>query len=384
MDKEKPLIKQLDITLFFILFLLAVFSIIAIYQATYTQYGLYFVKRQIVWYGLGVFVVIGSLLFDFKRLKALAWPIYGIGILLLLLVFLFGEIRNGAQRWIGFGNFLLQPSELMKIFLVITIAHLLAKKDELKLKTTLSNHLKLTLKIGVLTLIPFGFIVIQPDLGTALVLLGVAGIMLVVAGIQWRIILSLILLAVSGIVFLVVLYFVNFDLFQMLIQEHQLERIYGWLAPELYSSGYGFQLLQALVAVGSGQLFGKSVDQGLQIQQSSYIPEDHTDFIFSVIGEGFGFIGGSLLISLFFILVYRLIQIALNCDDPFGTYFVSGVIGMIVLQVFQHIGMNIGLVPITGLALPLISYGGSALLTNLVAIGLALNISFRTREYMFD
>src|SRR5690606_11238765 len=145
---------------------------------------------------------------------------------------------------------------------------------------------------------------------------------------------------------------------------------------------FGYQLIQALLAIGSGRLIGRGFDQGVQAR--GYIPEVHTDFIFAVIGEEFGFVGASVLIAIYFILIYRLVQIALSCNDQFGSYLVSGIIGLFVFQVFQNIGMTIGLMPITGLALPFISYGGSALLTNMMAMGLVLNVHMRSKSSMFD
>lgn len=141
--------------------------------------------------------------------------------------------------------------------------------------------------------------------------------------------------------------------------------------------------MQAMLAIGSGQLFGRGLGEGIQAQ-GGWIPEVHTDFIFAVIGEEFGFIGASFLISIYFIFIYRLVQIALSSNDLFATYVISGIIGMILFQVFQNIGMTIGLVPITGLALPFISYGGSALISNMIAVGIVLNIAMRTKTYMFD
>jgi cell division protein FtsW (lipid II flippase) len=188
--------------------------------------------------------------------------------------------------------------------------------------------------------------------------------------------------AISFVSWLVFIHFTNFELFTKLFREHQLIRFYGWLDPYSYASTHGYQLIQSLLSIGSGQLAGKGFLSGGHAQV--WVPEVHTDFIFAVIGEQFGFIGASFLISIYFLLVYRLVQIALTCNDTFGAYLVSGVIGMIIFQAFQNISMTVGLMPVTGIALPFISYGGSALLTNMVAIGIVLNVSMRTKTYMFD
>lgn len=383
MEKEKPIIQQLDFGLLFIILLLAGISLIAIYSATSGPDSFYFVKRQIMWYVVGFVSIIGILFVDYRRLKELSFPLYFVGILLLVLVVFIGVEENGAQRWLEILGYRFQPSEFMKIFLVIAIAHLLNKIQEKQEVKSLRDDMVLTGKIGLLSILPFGLILQQPDLGTAIVLIGIVAVMLLIAGISWRILFILVILGIALITGLVFLYFINFDLFTVFIKPHQLPRIYGWLDPYSDAGGDGYQLIQSLLAIGSGQLLGKGFAGGAQAQ-GGWIPEVHTDFIFAVIGEEFGFIGASILISIFFILIYRLVQIALTCNDTFGSYLVAGVIGMLVFQVFQNIGMSIGLMPITGLALPFISYGGSALITNMLAIGIVLNVAMRTKVYMFD
>lgn len=167
-----------------------------------------------------------------------------------------------------------------------------------------------------------------------------------------------------------------------MIEPHQLDRIYGWLDPDSDTSGIGYQLNQAILGIGSGQLFGAGFLEGMQTQ-SDVIPEIHTDFVFTVIGEEFGFLGAMVLLVIYFLLFYRMIMISLTCNNLYGSYLVAGVVGLLVFQVFQNIAMTIGLMPITGLALPFISYGGSALLTNMMAIGIVLNVHYRTKNYMF-
>jgi rod shape determining protein RodA len=383
MEKNKPLLQQLDFGLLFILLLFAGISIISIYSVTVGPYSLFFVKRQILWYILGFATMFGVLFVDYRRLKELSVPLYSSGIVLLLLVVFIGEEIKGAKSWIDLGGFNFQPSELMKIFLIIMIAQILTKTLEKNEQKTFKGDLILTGKIGFISIIPFGLVIQQPDLGTALVFVGIVAIMLLIAGISWRILLILAILGIGVITSLVFLYFVNVELFNLFIKPHQLPRIFGWLAPETDAAGYGYQLLQSILAIGSGQLLGKGFTDGTQAQ-GGWIPEVHTDFIFAVVGEEFGFLGASILISIFFILIYRLVQIALTCNDTFGSYLVGGVIGMIVFQVFQNIGMTIGLLPITGLPLPFISYGGSSLLTNMISIGIVLNVAMRTKVYMFD
>ncbi|WP_202078709.1 rod shape-determining protein RodA [Caldalkalibacillus salinus] len=385
MENEKPLYHQLDIGLLFLSVILAGFSLVAVYQATSAGSGLTYVYRQMMWYGIGYGIVFASLFVDYRRLKDLAYPLYGFGLFLLILVMSpLGVDKKGAQRWIDVGFTNIQPSEFVKIFIIIIIAYLLAKYQEQHEKS-IRGDMNQVLRVGVLSIIPFAFILKQPDLGTSLVIVGIVAVMLLVAGIAWRILITLMLLAVSIIAGIVFLYFVNYDWFSKIIQGHQLERIHGWLNPELYASDMSYQLLQSLNSIGSGQLIGKTLDESVFVTpQWSRIPENHTDFIFAVIGEEFGFIGASVLLSVFFLMIYRMVQISLSCNDTFGSYLVAGCIGMTVFQVFQNIGMSIGIMPITGLALPFISYGGSALLTNMIALGIVLNVAMRTKIYMFD
>lgn len=385
MSKEKNIWQKLDYGLLFILFLLALISLAAIYSATHnsTVYGeYYFLIRQAIWYAAG-FVVLGcTLLFNYRHLKHLSVVLYLLGLILLLLVMAVGDVVKGAKSWISLFGFNFQPSELMKVFLIIALAHFLVREQEKKPDPTFKSDLLLTIKMGLITFVPFFLVLIQPDLGTALCFVAILGAMILVAGISWRVILLLLLAFISLILGLVALYFINFELFSIFIEDHQLVRIYGWLDPYASPGDYGYQLIQALMAIGSGHLTGKGFTEGVQAR--GYIPEVHTDFIFAVIGEEFGFIGTSLLVALYFLLIYRLIQIALSSNDTFGSYLVGGVIGLLVFQIFQNIGMTIGVMPITGIPLPFISYGGSSLLTNMIAMGLILNVHMRTKSYMFD
>lgn len=385
MEQEKKFYHKIDYGLLLITLFLAGYSLIAIYISTNGTYGLKFVIRQIMFYAAGFIAIIASMFVDYRKLRTFSVPIYIIGIILLVLVIFIGIERLGAQRWLGLGSFTLQPSEFMKIFLVIIIAHLLTKFQDENEHTSLRGELLMIGKIALISILPFGLIVTQPDLGTSLVLIWIVMIMLLIAGVSWRILFTLILLGLLMIAGLVALYFINFDLFQVFIADHQLPRIIGWLNPEGDPSGYGYQLLVTLDSIGSGQLFGKALESSVQgAAQWSRIPEVHTDFIFAVIGEEFGFIGVSILIAAYFILIYRLIQIALTCNDRFGTYLIGGVIAIMVFHIFQNIGMTIGLMPITGLPLPFVSYGGSALLTNMISLGIVLNVAMRTKVYMFD
>lgn len=375
--------KQLDTTILITLLGLFVFSIVAVYSGS-GQYvadnPYHFVVRQVIWYAVGIGIMLVIARFDYDLLKRMALIFYLVCVGLLLLVYLFGTEKKGAQRWLNLGFIEIQPTEFMKIALIVYLAFILSKigSDKLSFKASI----KLTLKVGLISIIPFVLIMLQPDLGSALVIVGITASILVVSSISPKMIGLIFSLGTAFMGLLVYLFYFHHELFTRFFKSHQLERIYGWLYPEQYTSDYGYQLQQALLGIGSGQLGGKGLNQGVQVQ-SGNIPEAHTDFIFSVVGEEFGFIGSSILIFIYFLLIYRLVQIANEANDLFGSYICMGAVGLISLQVFQNIGMTIGVTPITGIALPFVSYGGSALLTNFIVIGLVLSVQLRTRKYLF-
>lgn len=373
----------IDYTIVFLLICFFIISLVAIYSGS-GQYAsgnpMYFVRRQILFYGVGFFVMIVVAYFDFELIEKWTLALYIFGMLLLVAVEFIGYEENGAQRWIDLGFTRLQPSEFMKFFLVIHISTLLTKLGKHRLN--FKESIPVTLKIIIYSLLPAALILMQPDLGTTLMILFAVFTLILTSSISLKMSALLGTTGLAGLGALIYLYFYNFELFNNLIANHQLSRIYGWLNPAEYSQGFGYQLQQALLGIGSGQLTGSGLRQGYQVQ-SGRVPEAHTDFIFAVIGEDFGFIGTSILIILFFLLIYRIINIALHANSLFGVYICIGVISLFTFQVFQNIGMTIGLMPITGLALPFISYGGSALLTNMMALGLVTSVHLRTKKYMF-
>ncbi|RKQ28549.1 rod shape-determining protein RodA [Oceanobacillus halophilus] len=375
---------QVDHLLLLLVFSLCIFSLFAVYSGS-GQYAqdqpFYFAIRQFIWYFIGFIIMIVIATFDYELLKKWAFPFYIAGIFALLTVHFFGTIKNGSQRWIHLGIIEIQPSEFMKIFLILYLSYLLSKEGNTKL--SFKKSIPITLKVIGFSLIPFLFILVQPDLGSALVIVGVAASLMIVSSISTKM-MAIFATGITGLIgFLIYLFQYQHDLFTKILQPHQLSRIYGWLNPSQYSSDYGYQLQQAKMGIGSGQLTGNGLGQGVQVQ-SGKVPEAHTDFIFAVIGEEFGFIGTSLLIFIYFLLIYRIIQISFQANDLFGVYICIGTVGLIGIQVFQNIGMTIGLTPITGLALPFISYGGSALLTNFIALGLVLSVQLRSKKYIFS
>ncbi|QWG27170.1 rod shape-determining protein RodA [Bacillus mycoides] len=377
---------QIDYILIFILFAIGTVSCFAIAsaQASLPPFlqNINFALKQIQWYVIG-FVAIGVIMIiDFDRYKQIAWYLFSFALILLIGLELQvpGAVTiKGATAWYrlpGIGNF--QPSEIMKLFLIIIIGRIIANHNEKYFFRTTREDFILLGKIFAASLPPLLLIAKEPDLGNTMVISAMLAAMILVSGIRWRLILGL-----TSVIFvigstLIYIYFTHTEFFkEHILKEYQLNRFYGWISPYEYDA-QGYQLRQAFLATGSGEMQGKGWENG-----QVYFPEPHTDFIFTNVAEQFGFLGASVIISLFFLLIYRMIHIALESNEPFGSYICAGTIGMFTFQVFQNIGMTIGLLPITGITLPLMSYGGSSLLTYMIAIGFILNVRSRTQIFMF-
>ncbi|EMR04940.1 Rod shape-determining protein RodA [Bhargavaea cecembensis DSE10] len=380
---------RFDWTLAFILLLFLIVSTVAIASAQTTgQYNTNFVPSQIQWYVVGAVIIAVMMYFDPEQYKKAAWIIYGGGVFLLFLLFILPEgmelvaRRNNAKSWFhlpGLGS--IQPAEFMKTFYIIGAARLITMHNEKHLNRTKETDLLLLGKIMALLVVPLFFIMEQPDLGTALVFIAITAALILVSGITWKIIVPLYAgaAAFGALLIWMAVYMQDFLVKTFGFSAYQFARIYSWLDPYAYPSDEGRHLITSLNAIGSGMIGGKGF-QGREV----YVPEAHTDFIFSVIGEDWGFIGASLVISLYFILIYHLTRTTLQLKDPFSTYVCTGIIAMITFHVFQNVGMTIQLLPITGIPLPLISYGGSSIMGNMLALGLVFSMKFHHRTYMFS
>ncbi|GGH83962.1 cell division protein FtsW (lipid II flippase) [Pullulanibacillus pueri] len=392
MDNENSVSSKLDYTLIFIIFLLACISIITLYFAPYPTNlsAKSMIMHQGMWFVIGGLVIAGIYIMDYDRFKFLSWIFYGIFMLLLFGLFakqhgvpvpFAGDVVNGAVSWYnlpGIGS--VQPSEFMKIVLILIISQIIVKHNESQAIRQIKDDFILLGKIVAVAFLPLIIVLLQPDLGTVTVYLAIIASLIIISGIRWRIIIGLFLIAVILITALVICYFyIDKNIVFLFIEQHQLDRFYGWLDPQNNQNQEGYQLLKSLMKIGSGELYGR----GFAATNFS-IPEGWTDFIFAVICGTFGFVGGSITIAIYFLLVYRLVNAALKTHDSYGTYICTGIIGMLTFTIFENIGMTIQLMPITGIPLPFISYGGSALLTNMIAIGLVLSIEARSRQYMFD
>ncbi|CAH0344699.1 FtsW/RodA/SpoVE family cell cycle protein [Bacillus sp. CECT 9360] len=386
MQSEKNLTSRLDYGLTFIIFLLFLASTIAIYSAqTSGQYEGNFVIRQIIFYAIGVVIIFGVITFDSDQLKKLSWYAYGFGCFLLVFLLIAPESIarpiNGAKSWFQvplMGSF--QPSEVMKVFLIVALANVISSHH---LKTpikTAKTDFGLMLKLGLVTALPITLIMMQRDLGTSLVLLAILVGMIFISGISWRILVPIFSVGITlaGTIMYFVLW--NPEILEKYlgVKQYQFGRIYSWIDPYNYQDTEGYHLTQSLLAIGSGQTGGKGVGTS-----EVYLPESQTDFIFSIIGEEYGFIGSSIVISLFFLLIYQITKIGMETKNNFYTYICVGVISMITFHVFQNVGMTIGVLPITGIPLPFISYGGSSLMGNMLAMGIIFSIRYHYKKYMF-
>jgi cell division protein FtsW len=284
--------------------------------------------------------------------------ILGVCFLLLILVLIpgIGTIRNGARSWFGIGSFGIQPSEFTKLGLIIFTAKYLTKNDK-KIKKSIF----LIVPIFIITILIFGLIMLQPDFGTGMVIICSIMALLFIAGINLKLFINVGILGLIGIAFLIAM------------APYRLMRIISFLDPWKDPLGSGFQIIQSLYAIGPGGLLGMGF--GKSIQKQFYLPEPQTDFIFSIISEEFGFMG-ILIVSFFFGLIfYRSMMIALNSNDIFAKYLVFGIIFQIIFQATLNLMVVVGMVPVTGITLPFLSYGGSSLLITLTGIGIILNIS---------
>ncbi|AMM91451.1 cell cycle protein [Peribacillus simplex] len=374
---------KFDYNLVTLLLLLFITSCIAIHTAQeFGQYEGDFLFRQVTWYFIGCGMILGVMYLDSEQIFRLNWFFYSLSLFLLIALILSPESIareiNGAKSWFqipGIGS--LQPAEFTKISLIICLSYLIQKHHNKYEDKTLKTDFFLLIKMGAATLLPILLIMKQPDLGTSLVLMCIFIGILFVSGISWRIIGGIFIIGgsiVSGILYLV---FLHPEILRLMgIKIFQLGRIYAWIDPESYKSGEGFNLIKALLAIGSG---GVSGYKGSGV----YVPEAHTDFIFSVIASKYGFLGSSILITIYFFLISGMVKLALDVKNSFESYLCVGVVSMIFFHIFENIGMNIGLLPITGIPLPFISYGGSSLMGNMLAIGLIFSISYRKRAFMF-
>ncbi|MDY0405961.1 stage V sporulation protein E [Virgibacillus sp. 179-BFC.A HS] len=361
--KEKP-----DYILFGTIVALLVIGIIMVFSSSYVwaEYKYddmyYYLKRQLLFAGAGVAAMYFTMMIPYgtwqKYAKIILLSCFGL--LLIVLIPGVGMTRGGAQSWIGIGAFSIQPSEFMKLGLIIFLSAVLAAKQKY-----ITSFTKGFLPLLLLIFTAFGLIMLQPDLGTGIVLVLSCMAMLFAAGARiWH----FALLGVVGAAGFVLL---------ILSAPYRISRITAYLNPWEDPLGDGFQIIQSLYAIGPGHLLG--VGLGNSLQKYFYLPEPQTDFIFSILGEELGFIGGTMIILLFALLFWRGIKVALEAEDEFGRFLGLGIVSMLCIQAMINISVVIGLIPVTGITLPFLSYGGSSLTLTLCSAGILLNISRTTK-----
>jgi rod shape determining protein RodA len=328
----------------------------------------FFFKRQLIYMAVGLLLMLGISRFDYSRLREWKWGVYGFLIVSILLVYALGFSARGSTRAIQVGFFNFQASELGKVLLVVTLSAFIVDR------VRRLGEVETTCRILLLTLIPAMLVIGQPDLGSGLVYLAVVLAVLFVAGTKWTHFAALGGIAATAIVFTLV---VAPAVGVQVLKPYQVDRLTAFINPEEAKGDEAYQINQSLTAVGSGGKTGRG-DDATQTKLD-FLPEHHTDFIFSVVGEEFGFVGAALVLSLYALLIWRALRILTMAKNLYGTLIAGGITAMLMFQVFVNVGMTIGIMPITGIPLPLMSYGGSSVLTTLIAIGLLQSVYAQAR-----
>jgi len=364
LNRSFRILKHIDYSLLLAVIFLCLMSLLIIYSTTHMktmdETSLFFTQRQLIFIITGLLLCILIAMIDYHEIEKFATFLYILVILLLIYVVLFGRISGGSRRWIEIAEFDFQPAEFAKIALIFFLANFLTKQQE---RLSYSVYFLLPFVFtGVLVLLIF----LQPDLGTSLVFLVILLSMIFIAGIRWKYILIMFFIALA-----------SFPIMWTLLKEYQKDRLILFLNPELDPFGAGYNIIQSKVAIGSGGLFGQGLFSGIQ-SQLKFLPAQHTDFVFSVIGEEMGFIGALLLFGLFAFILWKGIKIARDAPDLFGTFLAAGVVAFYFFHVLINIGMTMGLFPATGLPLPFVSYGGTFMISNFIGIGILLSIHIRS------
>jgi rod shape determining protein RodA len=359
--------RHLDLTLLLSTLGIAAVGVLMVYSSTRQKQetaGLdpaFYLKRQAVFLVLGVIAMAAVSLVDYRHLRDYVPFIYGGAVLLLLLVISpIGTSRRGSQAWFQIGSFQFQPSEVAKVALILGLAAVCAGA-----RGSLDTR-GLVIALGA-AFVPMALIYLQPDLGTNMVFAAVVIAVLLVAGARPRHIAVLSLLGITAIALIVEL---------GMLQDYQRDRLTAFLDPQTDTQRSSYNLRQSQIAIAAGGLAGRGLFQGTQTNLS-FVPEQHTDFIFTAVGEELGLIGGVSLIGFFAVMMWRIWRAAVLARDQFGRLVCVGVLAMLVFQIFENVGMTMGITPITGIPLPFMSYGGSAMIASFAAIGLALNVHMR-------
>ena len=360
---DRRLIHNFDWILLSVLIIIGFMSVLNLYSAAYSirsMGGSQIYVRQICWYAIGFLILLLMTTFDYHLLERFAYPLFFVSLVLLVVVLKIGKVTHGSQRWLSFGYFNVQPSEMVKISLVVVLAKYFSKAEKIR-----DYRLRELLRPFMLIAIPFVLVVDQPDLGTALMLLIVSFSIIIFVKVNWKSILIFLSTALLAAPF-----------FWITLQEYQKKRIITFLRPDLDPLGAAYHVTQSKIAIGSGLLRGKGFLKGTQTRLH-FLPEQHTDFSFSVFAEEWGFVGSAMLLFLYLFLILWCLNIAKNSKDKFGTFVVVGIVASIFWQLAINVSMVTGLLPVVGIPLPLFGYGGSSVISTMAAMGLIMNVSMR-------
>ncbi len=342
------------------------FGVITIYSATYNpEAGTWltgFCRRQLIWVGIASGLGAILFIFHYNIFYQLAYPLYGIGIILLIAVEVAGSTHMGATRWLSLGSINVQPSEFAKITVILALARYLSDR-----RLPPPYNLKELIPPAIIIALPTILILKQPDLGTAMLIILISGVIIFVAGITRGTLVTIGITAVSTAI-----------IGWQFLHDYQRQRILTFLDPEKDPLGSGYHIAQSKIAIGAGKLFGKGFLKGTQ-NSLHFLPEQHTDFIFAAYAEQWGFLGVLILLALYFTFLLRAIHIATEARDSFGSYLAIGIAAIFFWQVTINIGMVSGLMPVVGIPLPLFSYGGTSMLTSMILISILLNIHYRRK-----
>ncbi len=360
-----------------LIFAISLLGVATVYSATYTSRGpsaLFF--KQLVWVSAGVVIMLLMMIPDYHTIGRYAYVLYAVSIALLVLVMVMGRTGMGAQRWLAIGPFAFQPSEFAKLSVTLALARFFAEDPRRG-----GYDLRDLAIPGAMVVLPVLLVLKQPDLGTAMMLCLTSTLIVMLAGIRFRAIMTVVLIVgvVASSVFLVPP--VRHKIWSKL-KPYQQNRIKAFVDPSSDPLGSGYHANQSKIAVGSGQLTGKGFRKGTQ-SQMQFLPERHTDFIFAVVSEENGFVGSALLLVLYLVLLLSGVDTAKNAKDRLGVLMAGGIVSMISMYVFINVGMAVGVVPVVGVPLPLVSYGGTSIITTFLALGLLLNIQTRRFQLFY-
>jgi rod shape determining protein RodA len=349
-----------DLNVVWIMLIIVGIGILNLHSATYSSVteGNYW-KVQLVWFGLGILITSGFYILHYRVLERFAYVIYALNILALIAVLVVGRSILGSKRWLSFGPVSIQPSEFMKITIVWTLAKFLHDDQQREY-----YDLRGLLLPAIMVLIPALLVMAQPDLGTALIILAVSASMMLFVRVSPRLLMTIGLIL---LIFMPIAY-------KFVLKEYQRQRIITFIDPQSDPRGAGYNSIQSMIAVGSGQFLGKGYKKGTQ-SQLNFLPEHHTDFIFSVFSEEHGFVGFIVLLGLYIALISSAMKISYGSNDKFGMLFAFGITSIFFWHVFINIGMTTGILPIVGVPLPFMSYGGSFMLSSMLSVAILTNIA---------